>query len=94
MTDFIGRSGEVEHRCLEGENDYPNDDWDKTGTVSVNPLHWSHWMANAKEAMDADAAEEKDTTVEIGIEKKAYKFTKGFSEMPVILVSVVVDQKG
>lgn len=51
-------------------------------------------VADAEVTMHADAGEEEDAAVEVGIEEEADDFAGGHAERPVAAVGVVVDERG
>uniref|UniRef100_A0A8C3XE95 Uncharacterized protein n=1 Tax=Cyanoderma ruficeps TaxID=181631 RepID=A0A8C3XE95_9PASS len=51
-------------------------------------------VADAQVALDADAGEEEDAAVQVGVELEAHELAGEVPERPIVLLGVVVDEEG
>jgi len=83
-----------ENGQLANHGHHPDDDRHSAGVADVSPLQGLQRVADAQEAMDADAEEEEDAAVEVGVKQEADYLAQTHSEGPVVPHGVVVHQEG
>lgn len=92
VSDWRGDEDKVGHQA-SGDH-APHQAANQVSVARLDQSQSPDWVTDAKVSMHADASEEEDAAVEVGVEKEAYDFTGGHTEGPVAAVGVVVDEGG
>ncbi|TEA36356.1 hypothetical protein DBR06_SOUSAS27710009, partial [Sousa chinensis] len=85
---------EVKHGCLAGQHQHPHGDGHPAGVAGPAPAQRAQWTQDTQASVHADAREEEDAAVKVGVEEEAHQLAEHCAEGPVVTAGVVIDQQG
>uniref|UniRef100_A0A7M4FIE8 Uncharacterized protein n=1 Tax=Crocodylus porosus TaxID=8502 RepID=A0A7M4FIE8_CROPO len=93
--DLPDLNSEDEGGQAQGHHNEPNHTAHQPGELLAPLLvPGGEWVADAQVALDADAGEEHDAAVQVGVELETHEPAGEVAEGPVVLLRVVVDEEG
>lgn len=72
----------------------PNSQTEKACKARTSPAYCPKWVADAQVPVHTDTGEEKDTAVEVPIEKEADELAETSAKGPMVAGCIIVDEGG
>ena len=84
---------EVEHGCLAGQHQHPHNRSHPAGITGPAPTQGVQRAQDSQAPVHADAGEEEDAAVEVGVEEETHQLAEHRAKWPVVTPGVVINQQ-